>query len=188
MNTISPKCSCSFYDINSKERAIYAVQTMLSAISRYDSSVPLIVPDGIYSAETANAVRQFCITRGLEVRDTVDNTVFYAIAGEYRAILNNHSGNPIRVDVFPEVLKKGTLQMGDAQTDITIIQSMFADMADICEEYSAVEINGVYDEKTENALSRVRAVYKVGSEELIDIETWNAVAREYNDRKLRIIE
>lgn len=186
MNNISPECSCGFYDIDDKVRAIYDVQTMLSAIARYDNSIPLVAPDGFYSNETAEAVEQFCRTRGLKIRDTVNETVFYSLVNEYRRL--NRDENRMNADFFPNDLQNGIFRKGDKNSQMFIIQSMLSEMGDLCEVYAEVEMTGIFDDKTEKALSRVRSVYGVGHHDTVDKKTWNALAREYNNRKFREIE
>lgn len=63
------------------------VQTYLSYISDFDSSIPKVETDGIYGPATAEAVRAFQASQGLEPTGSVGAVTFSRLAEEYRRLL-----------------------------------------------------------------------------------------------------
>lgn len=170
------------YDMKNKTQAVLDFQNMLEEIGRYDSRIPLVHPDGIYDEETADAVEAFCKNYGLPPRRTVDHEVYRSVADTYRS-LRYYLGKRERPDLFPTDLAGGVLSKDERAVTVYYIQSMLAEMGDVCDEYAAVSINGTYDDATEKALSRLRKDCGIGKENTVDIVTWNALCREYNERK-----
>lgn len=62
---------------------VRSLQTMLRQISELDTSIPAVVPDGIYGRDTLAAVSAFQRTRGLPVTGVADLTTWEAIVEAY---------------------------------------------------------------------------------------------------------
>ena len=69
-----------------KEKAIKELQQYLRNIEKSLSDDPALIPDGIFSSETAETVRRFQQSQGLTVDGVVDFETWERIVQESRRI------------------------------------------------------------------------------------------------------
>ena len=62
---------------------IRSLQTMLRVLAEHDDRFQTVVPDGVYSPQTRNAVAQFQRIHGLPITGVTDQTTWEEIVRRY---------------------------------------------------------------------------------------------------------
>lgn len=158
------------------------IQSSLTNISRIDSDIPRVNPDGIYGETTADAVYAF----QKKYMDGGDGRVDFLtwqeltrIAKEADKILSPSSP----ISPFELTLKDGKLVKGDRCSLIALIKIM---MNSISITYPSAEDLGdseLFDERLYNAIMDFQVVHGLKANGEIDKQTWNRLALAY-DRSL----
>lgn len=159
------------YTEEQKRSHIRELQGYLYQLARSDTRIPIIIPDGVYGAETAAAVRKFQELYGLPVTGEVDRPTWDSIVREYQRIV----ALPLELNVFPSV--RYVLREGDEGALVYFVQVMLDLLGGRFADLLPVEINGRFDKKTADA---VRAFQRRAQQEetgAIGAETWNALVR-----------
>lgn len=162
---------------NNKAIYVRQIQQFLRGIANKNKKIPPVYPDGIYGPETANAVRVFQTEYGLPVTGEVNESTWNNLILEYEK--ETKSTNPPEfIAPFPSatyVLKKG-----DYGYLVYIIQIMLNSMADKFKNLPNVEINGNFDESTEEAVKTFQNLSKLEETGIVDIDTWNILSKTFN--------
>ena len=100
---------------------VRSLQTMLKVLAEDDSSLPIVVPDGIYGPTTMQAVSTFQRKYGLPVTGTANQQTWEYIVNEYEsAIIRIEEAEPIQIILEPSQ----TFQKGDSSPYIYLLQAM----------------------------------------------------------------
>ena len=161
---------------NDRRSEILELQNMLRIISQADGSIPLINPDGIFGQAMENAVLAFQKNLGLPPNGIVDFMTWDAI---FRAYMNASRIVSLRsIQPFPA----GNYEIRpDERSDIVyIIQFMLSALSVALDIFDDIEPTGVYDKKTENAITEFQKLNGLTPNGIIDRNTWDALARQYN--------
>ena len=157
-----------------RARPVYNLQTFLRGISKNDERVYPVVPDGIYGEDTKRSVESFQNAYNLNVTGEVDSATWETIIREYEIyekFLEPVSG--IKIIRNDEIILKG-----ERHPSIYIIQSMISSLSDKFSNFKAVEINGIYDEKTAIEVEKLKLLFGI-TEENITKEFINILADLY---------
>ena len=165
-------------DDQKKRAEIFELQTMLRTIAQAERWQPILNPDGLFGAETTEAVKVFQASRRLPVTGVVDYETWTAIVNAYQYILyiTSSAGG-----IYPFQPRSYVTAMGEKSDLVAIIQILLSALAVAYDQFEPLDITGVYDEKT---AERVRAFQKVNflpQTGLVDRETWDALAQNYNE-------
>lgn len=155
---------------------ILELQNMLRLISQADGSIPLINPDGIFGPQTEAAVIVFQNDAGLPANGIVDFATWDAI---FRAYMNASRIVSLRpIQPFPS----GTYEIhsGERSDIVLFIQLMLSALAIALEIFDDIKLTGIYDEVTENAVTEFQRTHDLTANGVIDRNTWDALARNYN--------
>lgn len=166
------------YNINDRASAIYNVQRFLYLLSKNDSSIPVVYPDGIFGIETTNAVRAFQTVQGIDQSGIVDYNTFTRLVDEYRKVLRKIK-QPVSVRIFPRLLSGGKILPGETHSLVRIIQAMLLNLGTLIEEASELEITGTYDKQTEIIINKIKSAAGMNSDSVIDKETYEAIVKMY---------
>ncbi len=159
--------------------AIRNLQRYLRAIAYFDDRIPPVGIDGIYGPETERAVRAFQEIAGLPVSGTVDQETWEALYAYYLADQAKH-GAPERISHFPRLPEDYTLEVGEQQFLVSIIQNALRELAIDYDWPVEVPLTGVYDEATAAAVRVLQQLSGLPATGGVDRATWNALARAYN--------
>lgn len=161
-----------------KRAVIYEIQSRLLTLSRA-YPLPRVVPDGIYGRETRDAVAEFQKYAGLAVTGVVDYDTWNALYEAERRVLEA-SAPPMMISPFDTLLEGGTIRLEDRFPTIYIIQAMLEELAQLYDYTEPVAINGVFDSATESAVKMIQRSLDLDGDGIVDIVTWNGMARLYN--------
>jgi hypothetical protein len=109
------------------EQPIRSLQTMLRVISKDDSRLPSVVPDGIYGPTTMNSITAFQRLYGLPITGVTDQQTWDKIVSIYElALVSIGPAEPIEI-----ILQPGeTFRLGDSNAYIYLLQSILIQLSD----------------------------------------------------------
>ena len=162
---------------NTEQIAIRELQTMLRFLSRYNASIPAVNVDGVFGEETENAVRAFQKLAGLPENGVVDINTWNKIVEEL-LISQNANFIPHPVFIFPPEIT--AFSPGDSFDEVIILQLMLKRLADRYDNIPLVDITGVYDPKTKEAVEKLQEIFNLPPTGEVNRETWNKITSLYS--------
>lgn len=163
--------------MNNEQRAIREIQTALRYISRFNSSVPPLFPDGIFGEKTETAVKEFQKLNNMNITGVVDESTWNEIKSAYRE-LKDINMPPDPVFVYPPELIN--LSMNDTFDEVLILQIILKKIADRYENVPNVTLSGIYDPKTREAVIKLQEIFNLNQTGKVDKQTWNKIAGLYS--------
>ncbi len=159
-----------------KEKVIFEIQQILRNLSRSVSGEPVIIPDGIYSEETADEVRNFQRSRNLNVTGKVDYLTFEELKKENDRVLSEAT---LPLQVMKIKNEDLPLSYGDENKFVEKLKIMLNSVADKHGNFQSLTRDGFFDEETEDAVRRWQSVIFTEVTGEADKETWNSLASYY---------
>lgn len=152
---------------------IYELQQMLYDLSLRNPAIPGVIPDGIYGAETAAAVRAFQQYAGLRVTGEVNGATWEKLAQMAQAADDQ---SPAPLDAFP--VQPGTvLHEGDHCFSVMIVQSILLALSEQFENIPPCHVTGELDRETMLALQPFQKLCSLPVTGCVDCATWNMLAQ-----------
>lgn len=159
-----------------RRNEVLELQNMLRIISQADGILPLVNPDGIFGAETEAAVIAFQNEAGLTANGIVDFNTWNAI---FRAYMNASRVISLRpIQPFPSGSYE--IRRGERSDTVFFIQLMLSALAIAMDIFDDIVPTGIYDEKTELAITEFQQKHALTASGIVDRNTWDALARSYN--------
>lgn len=150
-------------------RPVSSLQTMLRLISETDARILPIIPDGIYGANTYASVLSFQDAYGLPLTGEADNLTWDAIVRAHdRAVTQTLSPT-----LSPLWSTSRTVEPGQFNYHIYLIQAMLAALSDIFQQLTIPELSGILDETTQQGLRWIQSVSGLSQTGALDTATWN---------------
>lgn len=165
------------YSEQEKKQHIAELQQYLRGISYMDSSVPRIIPDGIYGPETRKAVEIFQKKNDIPVTGVVDAETWQAIYNEY---LRLQKLNNLLLTISPFASADATIEEGDSGYIVYLIQAMLNTIAQFFVNINKANMSGVVDDSTVKTIKQLQNVAGETATGNVDAQTWNALARMYD--------
>ncbi len=160
------------YTAAQKRAHINELQRYLHAISYFDVRIPTVIPDGIYGRETETAVRAFQRAYGLKDTGNTDFNTWNKIISVYREYVNR---TPFAYDIFPS--HKYVMREGDSGLLVYILQAMLNDIGKRHDNMPDLDVNGVYDKATANAVRNFQRTVNLNQTGLVNAPTWNMLTK-----------
>lgn len=157
-------------------RPIFSLQTMLRVIARAEGHLPDVIPDGIYGADTATAVRAFQQAYALPVTAEVDEATWNKIVSVFTALA------PSVLPAEPLMLRwrpKQTLTPGSRNTHLYLIQAMLLALGQLYSNVPALAITGLHDAASVAAVTWLQTLAGLPASGAIDAATWAVLAKLY---------
>ena len=131
--------------------AIFNLQKYLRAISFADTRVSRPPLDGIFDTATEDAVRSFQSSRGINANGLVDRATWDAIYEEYKALALAEE-----LPFFPTAPADYAARLGEESSFVSIIQILLQELSSVYDVFEAVEITGIFDTATEQAIKELQ--------------------------------
>ncbi len=132
------------------EQPIRSLQTMLRVLSENDSTLPTVVPDGIYGPSTMHAVTAFQRQNGLPVTGIVDQRTWDDIVKVYEiAIIQIGKAQPIEIILDPGQV----FRSGSSSPYIYLLQSMLTQLSNDHPAITSPGHSGIMDDSTVQSLA-----------------------------------
>lgn len=155
---------------------VRSLQTMLRVISEYDGSIPTVVPDGIYGAETIRAITKFQQLHDLPPTGITDQQTWEAVVEVYdEAAISIMEAEPIRVIWDPNKI----FILGESSPYLYLAQSMLIYLADTNDAISRPEHNGILDRKTAASLTDFQNLSALPPTGQLDKKTWKHLSGQF---------
>ena len=159
--------------------AIRNLQTYLRAQNVLDSTFPNVPIDGIFDTQTKNALINFQAKNNLAQTGVADRTTWELLYSQYLDILEQTS-LPQAIIPFPSYPKDYAIKRGDTSFLVAVLQHMLNEIGIVYNVFEALEINGEYDEETENIIRDFQIRNGLSPTGETDRKTWGLIARIYN--------
>ena len=158
-------------------QAIYNLQRYLRQLSRFDSDIPSVDEDGIFGDETRASLAAFQQKYGLPVTGTADPDTWARLFNEYLATVEART-RPDPVYLFPRFPADYSVGRGDENLLVGVIQYLLREIITLYgRDSSALPLNGVFDEITEQAVKDFQTVNRLPPDGRVDRVTWNRLAQ-----------
>lgn len=155
-------------------RPVWSLQFFLREIAYHDNRVPMVIPDGIFGAQTKASVEGFQSVHGLPRTGEVDFATWERVVEVYRA---STASAPRPVSIFPDDLP--ALSSGDSSEHLFAIQGMLLALSRRFPQLGAVGVTGVHDEKSTAAVKQVQSIAGLEPTGVLDRNTWEHLSRLY---------
>lgn len=153
---------------------IRSLQTMLRTISQVDSRIPSLIPDGIYSPQTQEAVKIFQSVNGLSPTGVVDQNTWERITDTYDdALLERNPPVPIPVTMGKQI------RSGQQAPTVALAQDMLKTYDENLHCVRCPKASGKLDSDTEDALKDFQALCGLPCTGEIDRKTWKHLCLAY---------
>ncbi|MBR2916627.1 MAG: peptidoglycan-binding protein [Clostridia bacterium] len=160
---------------------IYELQLYLRTIQLARGLRPLINPDGIYGAETKEAVRNFQRANNLPATGEVDTPTWNRIYEEY-LIAEEILGIPQEIRAFP--INIGELKRGDEMDEIYVLQFLLRKNDKRLNNGGRVEFSGIFDDETERSVMEFQRIFGEAQTGVVDKFLWNKLSKYHNVKYL----
>ncbi len=158
------------------------LQTYLRQLAYFDENIPFVPIDGNSGSDTTDAIRAYQARSGLPVTGIADRDTWEALYEDYLISLENEAP-PVGFAPFPNYPRGYSVKLGDEGFIVSSIQHMLEEIS-VLFPITAVQVTGVYDEETRDAVSEVQARYLLPVTGEVDKLTWNALVRLYESAHL----
>lgn len=155
------------------------VQYLLSLVGQYEESIPPITPDGIYGRATAEAVRSFQQTYGLEVTGIMNEETYRVLYDVYVGILSSLPLDRFQEEAFP--YPGAPLVLGSESPAVSALQTYLNRISEIYPSLGTLEVTGVYDARTQAAVSEFQRLVGLPITGTVPAVTWNEIIGIYED-------
>ena len=162
-----------------EREAIRNLQRYLRRLSYFNDEIEPAPIDGVFDSATESALRAFQAAQGIPVTGRADQESFERLFLAYTNE-NELRRAPTRIALFPQIPEAYTVELGNAQFLVSMIQHALAELAMVYEGLDDVPQSGVYDEATATAVRRFQALHGLPQSGGVDRTTWNALAEAYN--------
>ena len=143
--------------MHKKRSHIFDLQTFLRRIQQSEGSAAPLVPDGIWDAKTAAAVRDYQQQNCLPVTGTADQRTWNAIYATYAALIAADA-LPMQTAFFPPE-SNAVLKPGAKSPTVYVLQLMLCESAPHYNRIAAVPLTGEYDADTQSAVRHAQKIF-----------------------------
>ena len=156
---------------------IRSLQTMLRVLSEDNNDMlPSIIPDGIYGAQTRQAVAAFQRKYGIPITGVTDQSTWDRIVAEHApALIRLGPAEPLQLILNPNQI----IRRGEAHPYLFLVQGMLLTLSDIYGSILPPGITGVLDEATAQSLDSFQYLSALPQTGELDKITWKHLALQY---------
>jgi peptidoglycan hydrolase-like protein with peptidoglycan-binding domain len=155
------------------QQPVRSLQTMLRVLAEHDDKYQPVVPDGIYSTNTASAVSNFQRIHGLPVTGVTDQDTWDRIVAEYEpALILVDAAQPVEIILNPnEILRKGS-----ESPYLYVAQALLQALSESYGSVSRPSMSGKLDRATSDSLSSFQGLLGLPMTGELDKHTWKHLA------------
>ncbi|MBQ8357661.1 MAG: peptidoglycan-binding protein [Clostridia bacterium] len=165
---------------NENEReAVRNLQRYLRHLSYFNDEINEVPIDGIFGSDTEEALRAFQQLEGLPPTGRADLETWERLFKAYTDSIERHSP-PHAIAHFPQIPENYTIEVGEVQFLVSIIQNALQELAAVYDGIGEVPQTGEYDAATADAVRAFQAANGLPATGAVDRATWNAIADAYN--------
>ena len=161
--------------------SVQQMQMRLNRISRNYPAIPKIAnPNGIFGADTDEAVRKFQQIFGLSPDGVIGKETWYRIAYIYTSVKRLSELNSEGVQ-YSEISTQypSQLSSGSSGEYVSVLQYYLAVISRFYDSVPSVSQTGVFDTQTENAVKAFQRTFGLEPDGIVGRNTWNDIYRAY---------
>lgn len=162
-----------------EREAVRNLQRYLRHLSYFNEEIIEAPIDGIFDSDTEEALRAFQEKEGLPPTGRADLETWERLFRVYSDSVASKQ-EPNRIAHFPQIPENYTVEVGEVQFLVSIIQNALHELSGLYDGLDAVPQSGVYDEATAEAMQRFQEINGLPPTGAVDRTTWNALADAYN--------
>ena len=152
---------------------VRSLQTMLRTLAEHDSRYHTVVPDGIYSAQTMQAVMQFQRNHGIPATGVTDQRTWEEIVARFEpALVFVDEAQPVEIILNPNQV----LKQGESSPYLYVAQAMLIVLAQVYGSIAAPAVTGILDLPTADSLSSFQMLIGLPVTGDLDKHTWKHLA------------
>ncbi len=158
------------------KQPVRSLQTMLRVLAENDSSLPVVIPDGIFGKQTRDAITAFQRNNGIPVTGVADQVTWERIADAYPpALTKQAAAEPLQIILNPgKVIRKG-----ESGYNIFMAQVILTALSEAYGSMIAPDMTGLLDAQTEEAVIAFQYLTGLPQTGEIDKVTWKHMALHY---------
>lgn len=157
---------------------IKTIQYYLDVVAYFYPQISNIEIDGYFGPETKQAVMSFQNLQGLAVDGIVGRDTWKSLTDAYHTVLKTIptiDGSKAYF-IYPGYILSEGMENDDVRRLQTFLQKITASNPSI----PTVEVNGIYDEATINAVSTLQNLYGISVTGAVGVPTWQQIINLYN--------
>lgn len=155
---------------------VRSLQTMLRVVGEDRGQSLTLIPDGFYGQQTRGAVGAFQQSVGLPATGVADQGTFERIVDAYTpALVRVGPAEPLQLILNPNQV----IRRGEDHPYLYLVQSMLLALAQIYGSIGLVELSGILDSLTAQALMDFQTLSDLPGTGELDKVTWKHLARQY---------
>ena len=161
--------------------AVRALQIRLNRISDNYPAIPKIaLPDGVFSYDTEDAVREFQRIFDLTPDGVVGKATWYKTQFIYNAVkrLNELDSEGISLSEVSDQYPEG-LSPGDRGVEVANLQYLIDYLSAFYNTIPSLAVDGIYGPSTEAAIRAVQSTFSLPITGMLDLDTWETIYRTY---------
>ncbi|MGN1047766.1 MAG: peptidoglycan-binding protein [Eubacteriales bacterium] len=161
---------------------VRTIQRQLNRIGQnYPSVGPVLETNGIFDGNTENAVKSFQKIFNLTPDGIVGKATWYKIKSIFNGVkgLAELQSEGLTINEVDRIFKE-SLGLGDTGNQVRAMQYYLAVIAYFDNELPTPPINGVFDERTEQAVIAFQKKEGLTPDGVVGRDTWNALADLYD--------
>ena len=162
-----------------QREAIRNLQRYLRQLAYFDETIGEVPIDGLFDKATEEGLRAFQRGEGLAPTGRADQETWERLFAAYKSSLAERQA-PARIAQFPRLPERYTVEVGETQFLVRIIQNALQELAIIYDDLGEVPQSGFYDEDTAAAVRLFQKKHGLPQTGAVDLATWNALADAYN--------
>lgn len=162
--------------------SVVVIQVELNRISQNYPAIPKISPvDGIFGAQTENAVRKFQEIFNLSVDGIVGQATWYALIRYYTAV-TSLSELRSQGQQFYSISWATTdpIEQGDRGIKVEHLQYMLSVLAAYITQIPRITVDGVFGAATRNAVLAAQGYFGLPQTGVVNYETWNEIYNQFS--------
>lgn len=167
------------YNMHDEKTFIEQIQKMLCTLATDLSDPVLQTPQsGNFDSATKNAVMYYQKQNSLPPTGTVDFATWECLYNSYTACLKkNEKASPI----YPYPSRDGfKVQIGERSDLVLIVQLLLNELRHNYSCYGYIPPNGRFNLTTASAVREFQKINGIDSSGVVDRNTWNRIAEQYN--------
>lgn len=158
------------------EQPIRSLQSMLRVLSEDDSTLPIVIPDGIYGPTTMHAISVFQRKNGMPVTGIADQLTWEQIVEKYEAArIRVSKAEPIEILLEPGQI----IRSGESSPYIFLLQSMLTQLSLDHPNIQPPGHSGILDADTMTSLSGFQSLSNLSVTGELDRITWKHLVRQF---------
>ena len=161
--------------------SVRALQIRLNRISDNYPAIPKIaLPDGVFSYDTEEAVKEFQRIFDLTPDGVVGKATWYKTQLIYNAVkrLNELDSEGISLSEVSDQYPEG-LSPGDRGVEVANLQYLIDYLSAFYNTIPSLTIDGIYGPSTEAAIRAIQSTFSLPVTGTLDLDTWETIYRTY---------